>query len=83
TLEATRQPIAGQPFAGQPLQTQPRPDARHIIWITSYPKSGNTWVRAFVHNFLREMAGRTEGAQDINQMSEHTVWEFMADNFER
>ena len=23
-----------------------------IIWLASYPKSGNTWMRAFLHNFL-------------------------------
>lgn len=23
-----------------------------IIWLTSYPKSGNTWTRAFLHNLL-------------------------------
>ncbi len=24
-----------------------------IIWLASYPKSGNTWMRAFLHNLLR------------------------------
>ncbi|NIR32834.1 MAG: sulfotransferase domain-containing protein, partial [Gammaproteobacteria bacterium] len=24
-----------------------------IIWLASYPKSGNTWLRAFLANFLR------------------------------
>lgn len=23
-----------------------------IIWLASYPKSGNTWTRAFLHNLL-------------------------------
>lgn len=23
-----------------------------IIWIASYPKSGNTWIRAFLHNLI-------------------------------
>ena len=23
-----------------------------LIWIASYPKSGNTWIRAFLHNLL-------------------------------
>lgn len=23
-----------------------------IIWLASYPKSGNTWIRAFLHNLL-------------------------------
>lgn len=25
-----------------------------IIWIASYPKSGNTWTRAFLHNLFRD-----------------------------
>ncbi len=24
----------------------------NIVWLASYPKSGNTWVRAFLHNLL-------------------------------
>jgi hypothetical protein len=24
-----------------------------IVWLASYPKSGNTWLRAFLHNLLR------------------------------
>ena len=23
-----------------------------IVWLASYPKSGNTWLRAFPHNLL-------------------------------
>ena len=25
-----------------------------IIWIASYPKSGNTWVRSFLSNYFSE-----------------------------
>ncbi len=25
-----------------------------LIWLASYPKSGNTWLRAFLHNLLRD-----------------------------
>lgn len=25
-----------------------------IIWLASYPKSGNTWLRAFLHNLLQD-----------------------------
>ncbi|HMB60099.1 MAG TPA: sulfotransferase domain-containing protein [Xanthomonadales bacterium] len=28
----------------------------HIVWVTSYPKSGNTWVRAFIYNLLVQPA---------------------------
>ncbi len=37
-----------------------------IVWIASYPKSGNTWVRAFLH----EMVRRPGGGFDINRMAE-------------
>ena len=25
-----------------------------LVWIASYPKSGNTWMRAFLHNYIRQ-----------------------------
>jgi hypothetical protein len=35
-----------------------------IVWLASYPKSGNTWLRAFLHNFFR----RPDEAYDINRL---------------
>jgi len=35
-----------------------------IVWIASYPKSGNTWTRAFLHNLFRN----PEKPYDINKM---------------
>ena len=52
-----------------------------LIWIASYPKSGNTWVRVFVHNLLRELSG-SAAPQDINRLHEHAGWEFGAKQFE-
>jgi hypothetical protein len=66
----------------QPTQVS-RGAARRIIWIASYPKSGNTWVRVFIHNLLRELSGDANGAQDINRLHEHTVWEIPASPFEK
>jgi hypothetical protein len=48
------------------------------VWIASYPKSGNTWVRVFLHNLLRELRGQSEGAQDINALHEMTARESLA-----
>jgi hypothetical protein len=45
-----------------------------IVWIASYPKSGNTWIRAFLHNLTRILNGET-GAQDINEMARFSTWE--------
>jgi hypothetical protein len=39
-----------------------------ILWLASYPKSGNTWTRAFLHNLLKIVAGE-EGEQDINKLN--------------
>lgn len=47
-----------------------------IMWLASYPKSGNTWLRAFLHNFLRN----AREPYDINRLTDftlndsHTVW---------
>ncbi len=35
-----------------------------IVWLASYPKSGNTWLRAFLHNLLLNPAQPA----DINQL---------------
>ncbi|WP_089941549.1 sulfotransferase domain-containing protein [Candidatus Entotheonella palauensis] len=40
------------------------PATGHIIWLASYPKSGNTWFRAFLANYLRE----ADHPVDINRL---------------
>ena len=37
-----------------------------LIWLASYPKSGNTWMRAFLHNLLRN----PKDDYDINRLGE-------------
>jgi len=37
----------------------------NIVWLASYPKSGNTWMRAFLHNLLRD----PDRPADINQLT--------------
>ncbi len=53
-----------------------------IVWLASYPKSGNTWTRAFLHNLLKIMEGEGDGAQDINKMGEYSTWELSAAIYE-
>ncbi len=43
---------------------------QRAIWLASYPKSGNTWVRIFIHNLIRELRGQSESTQDINALHE-------------
>lgn len=40
-----------------------------IMWLASYPKSGNTWVRAFLHNLMRN----PKEPYDINRLSDFTL----------
>jgi hypothetical protein len=60
---------------------QPDGSLQKAIWIASFPKSGNTWARLFIHNLLREIGGAGAGAQDINRLSKHTVWEINAASY--
>ena len=36
----------------------------NIVWLASYPKSGNTWMRAFIHNLFRN----PDEPLDVNQI---------------
>src|ERR1700676_4139108 len=54
-----------------------------IIWIASYPKSGNTWVRIFIHNLLREIRGNAADVQDINRLSQYTTRESKAGPYQQ
>jgi hypothetical protein len=45
-----------------------------IVWIASYPKSGNTWARAFLHNLIKVRNGERDD-QDINDMARFSTWD--------
>ena len=40
-----------------------------ILWLASYPRSGNTWLRAFLHNLFRNSAE----PYDINRLQDFTL----------
>jgi hypothetical protein len=44
------------------------PPRSGIVWLASYPKSGNTWSRAFLHNLVRVTSGDIQ-AQQINELN--------------
>ena len=50
-----------------------------ILWLASYPKSGNTWLRAFLHNLMRN----PPTPFDINRMAELTAGDSQAEWFRR
>ncbi len=45
-----------------------------IVWLASYPRSGNTWTRSFVHNLARVIGGESD-AQSINALTRFSLWE--------
>ena len=49
-----------------------------IIWLASYPKSGNTWLRAFLHNLLRN----PEQPADINQLDQFCLGDSLSGWYE-
>lgn len=55
--------------------------AAGILWLASYPKSGNTWTRVFLHNLFGLIEG--DGAEhDINEINEYTTWDLAAKRYE-
>lgn len=43
-----------------------------IVWLASYPKSGNTWTRAFLHNLVQVTSG-AKRAQRINELNQFSM----------
>lgn len=54
-----------------------------IVWLASYPRSGNTWTRNFLHNLFRVLDGKELVPQDINALGEYTLWDVAGQRFER
>ena len=50
-----------------------------IVWLASYPKSGNTWLRAFLHNLLHDKGGPL----DLNTLSKSSRSDAWRVDFER
>lgn len=68
--------------AGEPPKEKTGPTG--ILWLASYPKSGNTWTRALLNNLLKIIQDEDEGTpQNINRMSEYTIWDISAKPYEK
>jgi len=50
-----------------------------LVWIASYPKSGNTWMRAFLHNYIRQPSA----PYDINRLTDLTAADINAERYHR
>jgi len=49
-----------------------------IMWLTSYPRSGNTWTRVFLFNMARVMAGQRSPAS-LTELQRFAPWDKLAD----
>jgi len=58
-------------------------NAKGIIWIASYPRSGNTWTRAFVHSLVTILRDPAASDIDINRIEEGSVMENAASLYPR
>ncbi|MBV9654166.1 MAG: sulfotransferase domain-containing protein [Acetobacteraceae bacterium] len=50
-----------------------------LVWLASYPKSGSTWLRAFLHNFILQ----PDEPYRLDALSDLTVGESGADHYKR
>ncbi len=48
---------------------------RGLVWLASYPKSGNTWVRVFLYQLMRIMGGHPREDDELNQLDRSSMYE--------
>ncbi len=46
-----------------------------IIWLASYPKSGNTWLRVFLYHLLRIVGGHPHEPGELNRLDRASIYE--------
>jgi hypothetical protein len=52
-----------------------------LVWLASYPKSGNTWTRAFLSNLAAILAGESDEL-DVNSIGRFSAGENFTDLYE-
>jgi hypothetical protein len=72
-----------QTAARQPVINLSKINPRGIIWIASYPRSGNTWTRAFINSLTHIMQDPEFDDVDINRVEEWTASENSVDHYTR
>jgi hypothetical protein len=50
-----------------------------LVWIAAYPKSGSTWLRAFLHNYIRQ----SDTPCDIDRLTDLTAADTNAERYHR
>src|SRR5436190_5640256 len=61
------------PMTKKQPSSEPKPDSG-LVWLASYPKSGNTWARTFLSNLVTIMGGEEEPL-DVNSINRFSLGE--------
>jgi hypothetical protein len=62
-------------MTAQAINTESRPQPKSgLVWLASYPKSGNTWTRAFLSNLAAVLSGEEE-VLEVNSINRFTIGE--------
>ena len=56
------------------IVTDPR-NPRGIVWLASYPKSGNTWLRVYLYHLMRLMNGLPRTDNDLHALDKASTYE--------
>ncbi len=61
---------------------QSKPVVHGIVWLASYPKSGNTWTRAFLNNLLFILNDEDPEQAGLRDITQYTLWDIAAPRYE-
>lgn len=50
-------------------------NAKGIIWLASYPKSGNTWLRVYLYQLVRILGGHPREEHELNKLDRASGYE--------
>jgi hypothetical protein len=53
-----------------------------IVWLSSYPRSGNTWTRNFLYSLL-SLRSSAPDTPSIDKLHEYSIWDIAASRFEK
>jgi hypothetical protein len=56
------------------IRTNPK-SPKGIVWLASYPKSGNTWLRMFLYHLVRLAGGHSRERDEINKLDRASTYE--------
>jgi hypothetical protein len=56
------------------IKSDPK-NPKGIVWLASYPKSGNTWLRVFLYHLMRIMGGHPREDDEINKLDRSSGYE--------